>query len=191
MLFSDNVTIEEEKALKQTAAARELLMMGPDCGTAIINHVPLAFPNVVKSGDIGMVCASGTGAQEVSCIIDQLGGGISQLLGTGGRDLRREIGGTMMKLCLDALINDPETHVIAMVSKPPAPEIAAQILDQAAAGGKPVVVCFIGGDPAEIVLQHITDPFIIPGKRRFALHPEPFPQFIALHRIVPVDIPHI
>lgn len=150
MLFSDNVTIEEEKALKENAAAKELLMMGPDCGTAIINHVPLAFANVVRSGNIGMVCASGTGAQEVSCIIDQLGGGISQLLGTGGRDLRREIGGIMMKLCLDALINDPETHVIAMVSKPPAPEIAAQILDQAAAGGKPVVVCFIGGDPAEI-----------------------------------------
>ena len=150
MLFSDNVTIEEEKELKENAAAKELLMMGPDCGTAIINHVPLAFANVVKSGDIGMVCASGTGAQEVSCIIDQLGGGISQLLGTGGRDLRREIGGIMMTLCLDALIYDPKTKVIAMVSKPPAPEIAAQILDQAAAGGKPVVVCFIGGDPTEI-----------------------------------------
>lgn len=150
MLFSDNVTIEEEKALKECAASKELLMMGPDCGTAIINHVPLAFANVVKSGDIGMVCASGTGAQEVSCLIDQLGGGISQLLGTGGRDLRSEIGGIMMKLSLDALIKDTKTKVLALVSKPPAPEIATQILDQAAASGKPTVVCFIGGDPSEI-----------------------------------------
>lgn len=150
MLFSDNVTIEEEKALKDCAAAKELLVMGPDCGTAIINQVPLAFANVVRSGDIGMVCASGTGAQEVSSIIDQLGGGVSQLLGTGGRDLRKEIGGVMMKLSLAALIEDPKTKVLALVSKPPAPEIAAQILDQAKAGGKPTVVCFIGGDPTEI-----------------------------------------
>ena len=150
MLFSDNVTIEEEKALKEYAASRQLLVMGPDCGTAIVNNTPLAFANVVKSGDIGMVCASGTGAQEVSCIIDQLGGGISQLLGTGGRDLKLEIGGIMMELGLDALINDPQTRVITLVSKPPAAEIAKKILDQAAGAGKPVVVCFIGGDPTEI-----------------------------------------
>lgn len=150
MLFSDNVTIEEEKALKQYAAAKERLVMGPDCGTAIINNVPLAFANVVKSGDIGMVCASGTGAQEVSCLIDQQGGGISQLLGTGGRDLKLEIGGIMMKLSLDALSRDERTKVITLVSKPPAKEIATQVLEQAAASGKPVVVCFIGGDPAEI-----------------------------------------
>lgn len=150
MLFSDNVTIEEEKDLKEYAASKELLVMGPDCGTAIVNNTPLAFANVVKSGDIGMVCASGTGAQEVSCIIDQLGGGISQLLGTGGRDLKLDIGGIMMELGLDALIHDPQTRVLALVSKPPAPEIACKILDQAAAGGKPTVVCFIGGDPSEI-----------------------------------------
>ena len=150
MLFSDNVTMEEEKDLKEFAASRELLVMGPDCGTAIVNNTPLAFANVVKSGDIGMVCASGTGAQEVSCIIDQLGCGISQLLGTGGRDLKQEIGGIMMRLGLDALIHDPKTKVITLVSKPPAPEIAAKILDQAAAGGKPTVVCFIGGEASEI-----------------------------------------
>ena len=150
MLFSDNVTIEEEKDLKEYAASKELLVMGPDCGTAIVNNTPLAFANVVKSGDIGMVCASGTGAQEVSCIIDQLGGGVSQLLGTGGRDLKLEIGGIMMTLCLDALLHDPKTKVLALVSKPPAPEIARKILDQAASGGKPAVICFIGGDPAEI-----------------------------------------
>ena len=150
MLFSDNVTVEEEKALKDYAVSKELLMMGPDCGTAIINNVPLAFANVVKSGDIGLVCASGTGAQEVSSIIDQLGGGVSQLLGTGGRDLKAEIGGTMMKLCLDALIHDEHTRVITLVSKPPAKEVFQKILKIAADCGKPVVVCFIGGNPEEI-----------------------------------------
>lgn len=94
-------------------------MMGPDCGTAVINHVPLAFANVIKPGKIGLVCASGTGAQEVSTIIDQLGEGVSQLLGTGGRDLKSEIGGIMMKQCLNALIEDPKTEIIVLVSKPP------------------------------------------------------------------------
>lgn len=153
MLFSDNVTVEEERALKECAASKELLMMGPDCGTSIINHTPLAFANVVREGDIGLVCASGTGAQEVSTIIDKLGGGISQLLGTGGRDLKHEIGGIMMTLGLNALIQDPATKVIGLVSKPPAPEVADHILSQAARAGKPVVVCFIGGNPEQIT-QH-------------------------------------
>ena len=147
MLFSDNVTLEEEKALKEYAVSKELLMMGPDCGTAMINGVPLAFANVIRHGDIGMVSASGTGSQEVSTIIDQLGCGISQMLGTGGRDLKKDIGGLMMKQCLDALIHDDETKIITLVSKPPAAEVAAEILKQAAEGGKPTVVCFIGGDP--------------------------------------------
>lgn len=150
MLFSDNVTIEEEKALKTYAYEHELLMMGPDCGTAIINHVPLAFANVVKSGDIGIVAASGTGTQEVSSIIDQLGAGVSQVIGTGGRDLKKDIGGLMMKLGLDALKNDPKTKVITLISKPPAKEIASEMLALAAKTGKPVVVCFIGGDRNEI-----------------------------------------
>ena len=150
MLFSDNVTIEEEKALKECAYAKELLVMGPDCGTAIINNVPLAFANVVKAGDIGIVAASGTGTQEVSSIIDQLGGGVSQVIGTGGRDLKKEIGGLMMKLGLDALKNDPKTKVITLISKPPAKEIATEILGLAAATGKPTVVIFIGGDRKEI-----------------------------------------
>lgn len=146
MLFSDNVTVEEERALKEYAVKHELLVMGPDCGTAIINGVPLAFANVVKSGDIGIVAASGTGAQEVSSLIDRFGGGISQLIGTGGRDLKKEIGGLMMKLSLDALIRDPNTKVLVLVSKPPAKEIASEILDIAKAAGKPTVICFIGGD---------------------------------------------
>ncbi|MDD3401137.1 MAG: acyl-CoA synthetase FdrA [Eubacteriales bacterium] len=150
MLFSDNVTIDEERTLKENAFAKGLLVMGPDCGTAIINNVPLAFANVVKKGNIGIVAASGTGTQEVSSIIDQLGGGVSQVLGTGGRDLKKEIGGIMMKYGLDALINDPNTEVIVLISKPPAKEIATEILTIAAGAKKPVVVSFIGGNRAEI-----------------------------------------
>jgi succinyl-CoA synthetase alpha subunit len=156
MLFSDNVTIEEERALKEYAYQKGLLVMGPDCGTAIINHVPLAFANVVRPGDIGIVAASGTGTQEVSSIIDQLGGGVSQVIGTGGRDLKKEIGGLMMKLGLEALIQDPSTTVITLISKPPAREIASQILTLASEAGKPVVVCFIGGDRTEIESYGLT-----------------------------------
>ncbi len=150
MLFSDNVTIEEERTLKEYAYQKGLLVMGPDCGTAIINHVPLAFANVVRPGNIGIVAASGTGTQEVSSIIDQLGGGVSQVIGTGGRDLKKDVGGLMMKLGLSALTKDPQTKVITLISKPPAREIASLILTQASEAKKPVVVCFIGGDPEEI-----------------------------------------
>ena len=104
----------------------------------------------MKAGDIGIVAASGTGTQEVSSIVDQLGCGVSQVIGTGGRDLKKEIGGLMMKLGLDALKNDPKTKVITLISKPPAKEIATEILGLAAKTGKPTVVIFIGGDRKEI-----------------------------------------
>ncbi len=148
MLFSDNVTIEEERELKTYAVEKQLLMMGPDCGTAIVNHVPLAFANVVRPGDIGIVAASGTGTQEVSSLIDRLGGGVSQVLGVGGRDLKEEIDGRMMQLALTALMDDPKTNVIVLVSKPPAAGVAQKILRLAAGTRQKVVVCFIGGDPA-------------------------------------------
>ncbi len=106
MLFSDNVSLEEEIDLKNLAKQSGLLMMGPDCGTAIINHVALAFANVIKKGPIGIVGASGTGIQEVTVMIDKLGSGISQAIGTGGRDLKAEVGGIMMIEGLKALQND-------------------------------------------------------------------------------------
>ncbi len=150
MLFSDNVTIEEEKRLKELAKEKGLLMMGPDCGTAIINHVPLAFANVVNRGPIGIVGASGTGTQEVSVLIDKLGSGISQVIGTGGRDLKKEIGGIMMIEGIRALGEDPETKVIVLISKPPSEEIAEAVLREVKACGKPTVVNFIGSDGAMI-----------------------------------------
>lgn len=150
MLFSDNVPIEEEKELKELAVEKGLLMMGPDCGTAIINQVPLAFANVISKGNIGVVGASGTGTQEVTVIIDKLGGGVSQVIGTGGRDLKSEVGGLMMMQGMEALINDPETKVIVLISKPPSPEVAQKVLDLVKSTDKPVVVDFIGGDKKQI-----------------------------------------
>ncbi|HHY77833.1 MAG TPA: acyl-CoA synthetase FdrA [Clostridiales bacterium] len=146
MLFSDNVTIEQERELKELAVSKGLLMMGPDCGTAMINQVPLCFCNKVRKGNIGIVGASGTGTQEVMVQIDRLGGGCSQVIGTGGRDLKKEIGGLMMTLGIQALAADPETEVIVLVSKPPAYEIAEKVLKTLKEAGKKAVVCFIGGD---------------------------------------------
>jgi len=147
MLFSDNVGIDEERAVKQYAEARELLVMGPDCGTAIVNGIPLGFANVVRRGDIGLVAASGTGLQEVTCRIHHRGGGVSQAIGTGGRDLHEAIGGLTMRAGLRALASDATTRVIVLISKPPAPAVAAKVLAAAAESGKPVVVHFLGAPP--------------------------------------------
>ena len=148
LLFSDNVTLEEENELKDYAVEHNLLMMGPDCGTACINGVALGFANVVRRGDIGIVAAAGTGLQESMVIVDRLGGGISQALGTGGRDVKEAVGGKMMMLALNALAKDPGTKVIGIVSKPPAKAVMEKILEAVKGIQKPVVACFLGGDPA-------------------------------------------
>ena len=127
MLFSDNVPVADERAIKTYAREHDLLVMGPDCGTAIVNGVPLGFANVVRRGDIGLVAASGTGLQEVTCRIHNLGGGVSQALGTGGRDLKEEIGGITMLQGLARARRRPATRVIVLISKPPSPAIARQI----------------------------------------------------------------
>ncbi len=132
--------------------------MGPDCGTAIINGVPLGFANVVRRGDIGLVAASGTGLQEVTCRIHNLGGGVSQALGTGGRDLKEEIGGITMLQGLAALADDPDTRVIVLISKPPAPAIARRIEDAAGAAGKPVVIHFLGAAPERMRRRRVRAP---------------------------------
>ncbi len=150
MLFSDNVSLEDEISLKKEALAKGLLVMGPDCGTAIIAGKPLCFANVVKGGPIGVVAASGTGLQEVTSLIDRYGGGISQAIGTGGRDLKNKaVGGLMMSLGIAALASDDHTRVIVVVSKPPAAEVVQPILSALDACGKPSVVHFIGSDPAQ------------------------------------------
>ncbi len=150
MLFSDNVPIEKEIALKKAAQKRGLLVMGPDCGTAIINGVPLAFANVVNRGNIGIVAAAGTGLQEVSCIISNAGAGISQAIGTGGRDVKKEVGGIMFLEGLKALARDEQTKVILLVSKPPHPEVLKRISKTLKGIRKPVVTMFIGATSATL-----------------------------------------
>lgn len=150
MIFSDNVSEADELALKICARSRGLVVMGPDCGTAIINGIPLAFANVVRPGVIGAVAASGTGLQQVTVLADRFGVGVSQAIGTGGHDLSQAIGGISMLQGIEALDADPQTQVIALISKPPSPDVAATVLQAAAACRKPVVVNFLGMDPAEL-----------------------------------------
>ncbi|MBM7559505.1 acyl-CoA synthetase FdrA [Marinitoga litoralis] len=145
MLFSDNVPLETEIELKKYALEKGLLVMGPDCGTAIINGVPMAFSNVVKRGKIGIVAASGTGAQEVSSIISNLGCGISQLIGTGGRDVKKDVGGLMFLEGIRRLIEDDETDIIVLVSKPPYPEVVKKATELLNKTNKKHVVHFVNG----------------------------------------------
>jgi FdrA protein len=144
MIFSDNVSVADEIHLKKIGAEKELLVMGPDCGTAIINGVPLGFANVVRKGGIGIAGASGTGIQEVTTIIHKNGQGITHAIGTGGRDLSLEVGGLAMIEGIKMLAADPDTKIICIISKPPAPEIEEKILGFASKSGKPLVVNFIG-----------------------------------------------
>jgi FdrA protein len=150
MLFSDNVALEDEIALKQYAREHDLLVMGPDCGTAIVGGIPLGFANVIRRGDIGAVAASGTGLQQVTCLTDRLGAGISEAIGTGGHDLHARVGGITMLQGLELLAADPATRVIVLISKPPDPQVAARVLETAARAGKAVVVNFLGADPARV-----------------------------------------
>ena len=146
-LYSDNVSLEDEISLKKAAREKGLLVMGPDCGTAIINGIGLGFANRVRRGPIGLVGASGTGTQAVTTHIHELGGGITHAIGTGGRDLKSEVGGITALQALDVLANDPETKIIALVSKPPSPDVVIRLLAAAQATGKPVIVDFIGYPP--------------------------------------------
>ncbi len=149
-LFSDNVSIEDEIELKRLAVSRGLLLMGPDCGTAILDGVPLGFANAVRRGDIGLIGASGTGLQQVSCLIDRAGAGVSQAIGVGGRDLDARVGGMMMLAALRRLDADPGTRVIVLISKPPAEAVARLVLEAASSLKTPVVVNFLGGDSSVV-----------------------------------------
>ena len=150
MIFSDHVPLADEVALKTLARERGRMVMGPDCGTAIIDGVPLGFANEVRQGDVGIVAASGSGLQQVACLIDRAGRGISQAIGAGGRDAGEAVGGVTMLRGLEALAADDATTVIVLVSKPPAPEVARRILDRARNCRRPVVAAFLGADPAAV-----------------------------------------
>jgi succinyl-CoA synthetase alpha subunit len=144
MIFSDNVSLDDEYELKKEAVRRGLMLMGPDSGTAIVGGVPLGFANAVRRGSIGVVGASGTGMQEITSLIDRYGGGISHAIGTGSRDLSERIGGEMTATGLRALLDDLDTATIVLVSKPPHPEAAQNVLSTLVRTAKTVVVTFLG-----------------------------------------------
>ena len=145
--FTDNVALEDEVRLKQKAHEKGLLFMGPDCGTGVVSSVPVAFTNVINPGNIGIVGASGTGIQEVTCVIDRLGEGCVHAIGTGGRDLNERVGAVTVKDAIVALEHHDPTDVICVISKPPAPEVRDEVVDLLEKCSKPVVAIFIGEKP--------------------------------------------
>lgn len=156
MLFSDNISIEDEIELKKRAIARDLLLMGPDCGTAIIGGVPLALANVVRRGNIAIAAASGTGIQEVTSLIDRFGGGITHAVGVGGRDLRKEVGGLMMRFAIRKVAEDPAADTLLLLSKPGDPDVMRAVLDEARATGLRTVTCLLGGNAGELDISGLT-----------------------------------
>ncbi len=146
MIFSDNVPLADEIELKKMAREKGLLVMGPDCGTAIIKGMALGFANVVPQGPVGIAGASGTGIQELTVLLAAKGIGISHAIGTGGRDLSKDVGGITMISAIESLADDASTKYIIVISKPPHPEVAAKVIEAAEKTGKPSVICFINGD---------------------------------------------
>jgi FdrA protein len=144
MVFSDNVTVGEEILLKEEGARRGLLVMGPDCGTAVVGGVGLGFANVVLPGHVGIVAASGTGAQQICALLDAAGAGVSAVLGTGGRDLSVDVAGRSTLQAMHLLDEDPGTELVVVLSKPPAEDVAKQVREAAAALRTPAIVGFAG-----------------------------------------------
>jgi FdrA protein len=169
LVFSSGVPLEEERALKILANEKGLLLMGPDCGTALIAGTPIAFANAVPRGDIGIVSASGTGLQEVSCLIARMGAGVSHGIGVGGRDLDARVGALATLAAIDALERDPATKTIVLISKPPAPQVAQLVLERLARCAKPTVVCFLGLERPGVTLTLLEAAEMATGKK---LHEE-------------------
>jgi FdrA protein len=164
MVFSDNVSLDQEIALKEEAARRGLIVMGPDCGTAVIGGAGLGFANAVRPGPVGLVAASGTGSQQVMCLLDAAGVGVSHVLGVGGRDLSADVSARSTLQALTALDEDPATELIVVVSKPPAAQVAGLIREAARRLATPTVFALLGqGQPdltaaVEAVLAHLEVP---------------------------------
>ncbi|MBB5784865.1 FdrA family protein [Nonomuraea jabiensis] len=139
MIFSDGVPVAQERRLKELAEAADVLVMGPDCGTAVLGGVGLGFANVLTPGPVGVVAASGTGAQQVTSLLDWAGTGVSHVLGVGGRDLSAEVGGLSTLRALRLLDEDPATELIVLISKPPSPEVARTVREAVGGLSTPVV----------------------------------------------------
>ncbi len=161
MIFSDNVPLDQELALKRAAAEHGVLVMGPDCGTAVVGGVGLGFANVVPPGPVGIVAASGTGCQQLLALLDHAGVGVTSALGVGGRDLSAEVRGLATREALRRLDEDPGVELIVLISKPPAADVTVEIEEYAAALATPVELALLGpGRPdltaaAEAVLRRL------------------------------------
>jgi succinyl-CoA synthetase alpha subunit len=155
LLFSDNVSLEDEISLKKLALHKGLLLMGPGAGTAIINGVGLGFANAVPRGNVGIVSAAGTGLQEVSTLAVKHGAGISQAIGTGGRDLSKAVGGLTFFAAVDALMADPATGVLALVSKPPDSEVTQRLIEKLRGSKKKVVLCLLGAEVPDEKIENL------------------------------------
>jgi len=143
MLFSDNVSVEQEIVLKDAATAHDVLVMGPDCGTAVVGGLGLGFANALRPGPVGIVAASGTGAQQVTCLLDADDIGVTAVLGVGGRDLSAAVGGRSTLAAMKALDDHPGTEFIVILSKPPDPEVAERVREAAARLNTPSLVAFV------------------------------------------------
>jgi len=143
-LFSSNVSVEDELELKETAKEKNLLVMGPDCGTSIISGKGIGFANRVRRGPVGVIGPSGTGLQEFTCLVHHLGSGISHAIGIGSRDLKDEIGGITILMALDMLEKDESTKVVSIISKPAGAKTLVKLMSRLEKFSKPVVVCFLG-----------------------------------------------
>jgi succinyl-CoA synthetase alpha subunit len=148
-IFSSNVPVEDERRLKELARERNLLVMGPDCGTSIVNGAGLGFANIVRRGVIGAIGPSGTGLQEFTCLVHHAGLGISHAIGTGSHDLSDDVGGITTLMALDRLEADPQTEVIAIIAKPAGPRSRSLLVERLEACTKPVVACLLGSPAGE------------------------------------------
>lgn len=187
VLFSNQISMEDEFQLKQAASERGLLMLGAECGTAILGGVPLGFANLTRQGCIGIVAASGSGLQEVICLIDRWGGGITHAIGVGGRDLSAKVGGLAMHSGLELLAGDPDTSVIVLLSKPPNAAIAESILTSAQATGKPVVVCFLGLSSAKLTGENLYQAHTLEEAARLAVNLAGLPEPVIEEQLIEVN----
>lgn len=146
MLYSDNVPLEKEIEIKKLAREKGLFVMGPDCGTAIVRGVAMGMANICPTGPVSIVAAAGTGLQEVHVQLAKRGVGTLHGIGTGGRDVRAEVGGIMVEMATERLLEDDEVEVLVVIGKPPAPEVEKKILERISRGDKPAVLGFIGGE---------------------------------------------
>ena len=144
-VFSDHVPLEDEIYLKNLALENNVLLMGPEAGTSILNGTVFGFGNRVRKGSVGIIGASGTGIQESSTMLDLFGEGISHAIGVGGRDLRNDIGGMMTMKTMEIFENDPNTKAVLLVSKPVDDDVRNKIIDKINNFSKKnYVLCLVG-----------------------------------------------